>query len=284
MHPTDGPSPVHRLVVYYQTQCEGKDDKTSKYISPTPLIGLASHLIVGAFHLDGNIARMQGSGVKVLGMLGGAAQGSYRNLYDHFDDWYGRLSECIKEYKLDGIDLDIEETVVEEDKKTKEQKNKLFDLLKKFIPKLKADFGADFIITFAPVAYALKGGTDPFSQVKYSEIESNSFYSDFGVMSATNDYIEIVENNGWNPSRIVAGTITNSDHGGPFKPLDQVRTTVRKLLQKYGHRFGGLAAWEYSKSEPDPEEPWNWAATMKVTMDNWKEVLVKEIIVSSDDK
>ncbi|KIK53798.1 glycoside hydrolase family 18 protein, partial [Collybiopsis luxurians FD-317 M1] len=184
-------------------------------------------------------------------------------------------------YKLDGIDLDIEEKV-------------LFDLLKKFIPKLKADFGAGFIITFAPVARALKGGTDTYSQVRYSDIESNfgdqidwynvQFYSGFGVMSATDNYIEIVENNGWNPSRIVAGTITNSNHGGPFKPLDQVRTTVRKLLQKYGHRFGGLAGWEYFKSMPDPEEPWNWAATMKVTMDNWKDVLVKGIIISSDDK
>jgi hypothetical protein len=111
-------SPVHRVVVYYQTQY----DKNKKYISPTPLIPVATHLIIAAFHLnDGkddksaktvtvnnvspddssltqmwiDVARMQGSGVKVMGMLGGASEGSYQHLHDDFNDYYAPLKTCI---------------------------------------------------------------------------------------------------------------------------------------------------------------------------------------------
>jgi len=105
------PSPGRRVVVYYQTQ-----DKNKKYVSPTPLISVATHLIIAAFHLNDNktihlnnlspddssfnqmwidVARMQGTGVKVMGMLGGAAGDSYSNLASKFDDYYKPLSSCI---------------------------------------------------------------------------------------------------------------------------------------------------------------------------------------------
>ena len=41
------PSPGRRVVVYYQTQYHNKN-----YVSPTPLIPVATHLIVAAFHLN----------------------------------------------------------------------------------------------------------------------------------------------------------------------------------------------------------------------------------------
>ncbi|KIK52935.1 glycoside hydrolase family 18 protein [Collybiopsis luxurians FD-317 M1] len=286
MRPPDGPSPVHRVVVYYQTQYQD-----NKYISPSPLISVASHLIIAAFHLNDDktihinndppddasfipmwrdVARMQGSGIKVMAMLGGACQGSYKNLSKDFDTYYGLLSSCITEYRLDGIDLDIEES-------------ESLDDLVKLIQNLRADFGTDFIITLAPVASALQGGTDSFSGFKYSDLESGygdqidwynvQFYSGFGTMSTTTDYTDIVQKCPLDPSRIVAGTLTNSDNGSGFVQLDDVKTTARKLLQQYGHRFGGLAGWEYHNSMPDSKERWTWAALMKVTMNNWKEVL-----------
>ena len=115
--PPSSCSPVHRVVVYYQTQYDG-----NKYISPTPLISVATHLVIAAFHLndgdkDGDpkkvtvndvspddssltqmwvdVARMQGSGVKVMCMLGGASEGSYKHLNDDFDDYYAPLKSCI---------------------------------------------------------------------------------------------------------------------------------------------------------------------------------------------
>ncbi|KIK52934.1 glycoside hydrolase family 18 protein, partial [Collybiopsis luxurians FD-317 M1] len=287
--PPASPSPVHRVVVYYQTQYEDK-----KYISPTPLISLASHLIISAFHLNDNktihlndvppddaslipmwrdIARMQGNGVKAMGMLGGAAKGSYKNLSKDFDTYYKLLSSCISNYRLDGIDLDIEESET------------LADVVK-LIQNLRADFGADFIITLAPVASALKGGPDPFSGFKYSDLEKGygnqidwynvQFYSGFGTMSNTTDYTDIVQKCPLDPSRIVAGTLTNSDDGSGFVPLDEIKTTVNKLLQMYGHQFGGVTGWEYYNSMPDLQDPWTWAAAMKAAMDNWKEVLAAQ--------
>ena len=110
-------SPFHRVVVYYQTQYVGK-----KYVSPTAMISAVTHLIIAAFHLNGNenddnpktvtvndlspddssltqmwidVARMQGSGVKVMGMLGGWGDGSFGHLRNDFDAFYAPLKSCI---------------------------------------------------------------------------------------------------------------------------------------------------------------------------------------------
>ena len=104
----------HRVVVYYQTQYVGK-----KYISPIPLISAASHVIIATIHLnngkDGkcmvsindvfpndpslnqmwiDVARMQGSGIKVMGMLGGALDKSFQYLHQDFDKYYAPLKSC----------------------------------------------------------------------------------------------------------------------------------------------------------------------------------------------
>ena len=41
-----------------------------------------------------DVARMQGSGVKVMGMLGGASDDSYSYLDGDFGDYYNLLSSC----------------------------------------------------------------------------------------------------------------------------------------------------------------------------------------------
>lgn len=90
-----------RLIVYHQTF----HDSAGNYHSLLPLLtnntGI-THVIVAAIHLNdgpgnitlndhkpdddrynqlwGEVKWLQGSGVKVLGMLGGAAQGSYERL------------------------------------------------------------------------------------------------------------------------------------------------------------------------------------------------------------
>lgn len=123
-----GTSPVHRVVVYYQTQY-----LNGNYISPTPLISVATHLIVAALHLNDDktihlnnvslddssltqmwrdVARMQGSGIKVMGLLGGSCQGSYKNLSDDFEDYYKLLwtsiTECVFLHPLRGLSNDTQ--------------------------------------------------------------------------------------------------------------------------------------------------------------------------------
>ncbi|EDR05811.1 glycoside hydrolase family 18 protein [Laccaria bicolor S238N-H82] len=295
MPPSTVPPALNRVVAYYQTQYNN-----NKYCSPTPLTPVVTHLIIAAFHLfadkDGtmlihlndvspedssftqmwtDVAQMQKSGVKVMGMLGGAGTGSYESLSKDFADYYHLLSTCITNHGLDGFDLDIEET-------------DSLDNVVKLIQQLRSDFGEDFIITLAPVASALKGGEDPFSGINYSDLEKNygdaidwynaQFYSGYGSMKDTTDYDAIVTGCPLDPSRLVAIILTNKDNGTGWVELDTVKSTVRKLLQqysgrKYAGRFGGIAGWEYFNSEPDLNEPWTWATVMKVAMVNWKEVL-----------
>jgi chitinase len=175
----------------------------------------------------------------------------------------------ISSHRLDGIDLDVE-------------KFESLGNIEKLIKQLRTDFGADFIITLAPVASALKGGGN-LSGFDYKTLEQDygdeinwynaQFYSGFGSMNDPTDYNEIVSDWLLDPSRLVAGTLSNKDNGDGWVKLDTVKSTVRQLMKKYGNRFGGIAAWEYYNSKPDTDEPWTWAAVMQVAMVNWKEVL-----------
>jgi len=278
---------VHRVVVYYQTQQDG-----DTYISPSSLTPFATHLIIAAFHLDDDktihlnnvspddavfdtmwteVTFMQLRGVKVMGMLGGAVP-AYFHLTSDFDDYYKLISSCIRTHNLDGLDLDVEEV-------------ENYDNIVKLIKQLRQDFGAKFIITLAPVASALWGGAN-ISGFDYSTLEKEhgkqigwynaQFYSGFASLESTDDYDKIIAN-GFPAGKVVAGSLTNP--GSDDNTFDEVKSTVKELVKKYGNRFGGVAAWEYFKSQPNPDEPWQWAQTMKMTMVDWKEVLKGPLVI-----
>jgi hypothetical protein len=88
-----------RLIVYHQTH----HDRTGKPISALPLIGSGvTHVYIAAIHLNDDpeaitlndhhpdherntqlwdeVKQLQGAGIQCLGMLGGAARGSYEKL------------------------------------------------------------------------------------------------------------------------------------------------------------------------------------------------------------
>jgi hypothetical protein len=80
-----------------------------------------------------------------MGMLGGAAKGSFTRLdLDDvtFETYYIPLRDLIRERGLDGLDLDVEERM------------SLAGVIR-LIDRLKSDFGSGFTITLAPVAAAL---------------------------------------------------------------------------------------------------------------------------------
>ena len=159
-----------RVIIYHQTHYT----RDGEYVSILPLLTEAisvvpvSHIILAAFHLNdppGNITLnddppdspkniplwdeilvLQDTGVKILGMLGGAAQGSFRRLdgYDIlFEEYYIPLRNMIRKHNLDGLDLDVEEDM------------SLGGIIR-LIGRLKDDFGEEFLITLAPVATALR--------------------------------------------------------------------------------------------------------------------------------
>ncbi|PIL33699.1 hypothetical protein GSI_04324 [Ganoderma sinense ZZ0214-1] len=283
---------ANRVVMYYQTQYHN-----GQYVSVLPLIGYVTHLLLAAFHLNmghtgldivhlndnipsssffdpmwPEIAQLQGNGTKVIGMLGGAAPGTYDCLVDSlFDTYYPPLRDVIAAYKLDGLDLDVEQSVSSA-------------TITRFIQQLKADFGEDFIITLAPVASALTEGGN-LSGFDYIDLEQNmgahiawynaQFYSGFGSFFPDDQYISIIDyEQGIDPARVTAIVLTNPANGGGYVSPDSVVTSIHNLMEKYGTAWGGVGGWEYFNSLPDSSQPWEWAVTMKDAMQVQTEKMV----------
>lgn len=281
-------SDLPKLVIYFQTT----HDVNGNPISMLPLIteqGIAlTHLIVCSFHLNaGSVIHlndyapdvphfytlwnetviMQQAGVKVMGMIGGAAAGSFSiGTLDGdngtFEYYYGQLHDVIQQYNLQGMDLDVEQSMSQSG-------------IDRLISRLYLDFGDDFIITLAPVASAMRDGAN-LSGFDYDTLAEEAvtatgasmidfyntqFYSGFGTMSSPADF-ETIVNHGWDPSLIVAGQLTNPSNGGGYTTIAALNQTVITLMELYG-TIGGIMGWEYFNSEPGEEAaPWEWAQEM----------------------
>jgi hypothetical protein len=208
------------------------------------------------------VATLQGYGVTARMMLGGAAQGSYADLFSHWHTFYPILRQTLARYKLNGIDLDVEETV------------KLRDI-KRLIDRLYADFGPGFLITLAPVSSALSGGSN-LSGFNYDHLYHSlegkkiawfdaQFYSGFGSLSSTRDYDNVIAH-GYPARLVVAGTIANPADGFGYLPIATITTTVKQLVAKYP-KFGGVFAWEYFNALPGgPTDPAKWAIIISKAM------------------
>ncbi|TQV91341.1 hypothetical protein V2A60_009011 [Cordyceps javanica] len=272
-----------RLVIYFQTT----HDQAGNPISMLPLInekGIAlTHLIVCSLHINKNseihlndyppgdphfytlwneTTHMKKAGVKVMGMIGGAAPGSFdSSTLDGdaatFEKYYSQVRDVITKFGLEGMDLDVEQPMSQSG-------------ISRLISRLRKDFGSGFIITLAPVASALRNGAN-LSGFNYKSLETSNgrdisfyngqFYSGFGTMARTDDYVKIVSN-GFAASKVLAGQLTSSDNGYGYIPYSQLNATIISLRNKYG-QIGGVMGWEYFNSEPGgTEEPWKWAQVM----------------------
>ena len=253
----------------------------------TDSIGV-THLIIAAIHLNdppGNItlnndapdhsrhdsvweevAIFQDLGVKVLGMLGGAAKGSFQRLDGSettFEAFYVPFREMIRRYKFDGLDLDVEEDMS-------------LGGIVRLIDRLRADFGTSFIITLAPVAFALQDKPH-LSGFDYGALETmrggsiawynTQFYNNWGCLETFADYDAILRR-GWKPEKIVVGVLTHPGSGHGFIRYGEMQRTVAALTQFYP-RFAGVMGWEFWNSKPgDEERPWEWAHGMSKTLRN----------------
>jgi hypothetical protein len=272
-----------RVIYYDQTIYHGTSSNPANYVSLAPLASSANlnpstqkpyvtDVIVGALHLgpqsDGTslhlndnplddaifdplwreTAALQDQGVNILAMLGGAARGSYANLFDANGDltsYYGVLEQALQDHHFNGIDLDIEESLS-------------LTNAEKLITQLRADFGSDFIITMAPVASALQGRTDPFSGFNYSTLYQDQganiswfnvqFYSGFGSLSSTTSYTAII-NAGFPANKVVGGMLGSTNDGSGFVNISTVQNTVKSLLASYPD-MGGVDCWEYYDASP----------------------------------
>ncbi|OAQ58373.1 endo-N-acetyl-beta-D-glucosaminidase precursor [Pochonia chlamydosporia 170] len=272
-----------RLIIYFQTT----HSANGKPISMLPLVnqkGIAlTHLIVCSLHVNegGQIHLndyppsnalfytlwnetqiMKNAGIKVMGMVGGAAPGSFSTgTLDGnpatFEKYYGQLRDVIRQYKLQGLDIDVEQPMSQAG-------------IQRLVARLHTDFGPDFIISLAPVASALSGGPN-LSGFDYKVLDSGEgskinfyngqFYSGFGSMSNPSLYNRIVAG-GFKASRVVAGQLTSPDNGSGYIPDSQLNATVISLRNQHG-QIGGVMGWEYFNSVPGKtSEPWKWAQIM----------------------
>lgn len=275
--------PLPRIVVYHQTV----NDPEAKPISVLPLIthpGVSvTHIIVAAIHINEDPSAItlndhhpsnprfltlwaelriaQASGVAVLGMLGGAAKGSYARLDRDeatFELYYSPVRDLIREKGLDGLDLDVEEEM------------SLAGVIR-LIDRLRADFGPDFIITLAPVAAALLDVKHNLSGFDYEALEvmrgkdiawyNAQFYCGWGDASNPVMY-EMCMAKGWRPEKVVMGLITTPKNGPGWVPWEILSTTLTFLKTQFVG-FGGVMGWEYFNSSPGgTEKPWEWALHM----------------------
>ena len=295
----DAQAADHRVVVYYQTTHFNGSETNN--VSLLPLVQesevAVTHVLIGAIHVtseeagwirlndytpDNEIfdhvwsdaAELQSRGVTVMAMVGGAAGDSWERLSgDSFEAHYAHLHDFIGTYNIQGLDLDVEQSMG------------LADMIN-LIDRLKADFGDDFIISLAPVASALTEGGGNLSGFDYFELEAQrgdsidfyngQFYFGWGDASSAADYEDIIDD-GFPAEKVVMGQLTNPSNGNGYVDLDTALPVIQELVGE-NPNFGGIAGWEYFNSLPGGEDnPQEWASWMADAMASGASAIQQEI-------
>ena len=256
--------------------------------------GYMTHVIVGLFHCDwrdrsigkpsGGCISLNGTylndptlqpiwetvkllrskKVKVIASFGGGGVGDFRHLLDPAQpEWYPLLRDALKAYGFDGLDMDIEEG----DSRIVNTSN-----VKRIIKMLRKDLGDGFILTSAPVASALTGGSNISPGIDYAKLIKNGwftwynlqFYNGFGDVLGgaygSPDYESVLEaNRDVSPRRFVVGVPTNPDSAGAnYHALSALAPKFEELARKYPH-FGGVYGWTYQEAQVEGRlDPVGW--------------------------
>ena len=186
-----------------------------------------------------DIEKAKSLGIKIIIMLGGAG-GAYTDLFSNFDVYYKFLKDFIQDKRdvIDGIDLDIEEYV---------ELSKIENLIKL----IKKDFGQDFIISMAPVQYAIETDNPGMGGFVYKTLyKSCGELIDYFNVQCYENYTllayENMLNNDYPKDKIIMGSISCQD-------INQNLETIKSIVKKYPD-FLGVFNWEYFDSPPKPEE------------------------------
>ena len=284
----DRSTKLPRIVCYHQTHYHH-----GTFVSILPLIKTeATHVVIAAIHINSResitlnddpyqspknvplwseVHTLQQEGFKVLGMLGGAAQGTFIKLdgnIESFEAYYSLLYQMVSWTGLDGLDIDVEEAM------------SIAGIIR-LIHRLKLDFGQDFLITLPPIATAMVNQQN-LSGFDYEVLEKAfaanvawynvQFYNGWGSMKTTKDYERIIAR-GWPASKVVVGLVTNPENGTGWVPDKLLRGTLTALRMKYPD-FGGVMGWEYFNSMTEEDghgNPWCWAQFMGKTLRDSRE-------------
>ena len=243
---------THKVLVYYQTLTSLKPILTKK--TPVTDIHLSSiHFGVDKnkkpyIHLNNEspysstfdtvwkeLASAQKLGIQIRLMIGGAG-GGYSTLFSNFELYYSFLSDLLRNKScISGVDLDIEEECSLDD-------------VKLLIRSLKEEFGHNLTLSMAPIQASLESDEPGMGGWSYKDLIQSpegkcidyfnvQFYSDFSF----NAYQNIVKN-GYLPEMVVMGAMAGE------KDDDE----IKKCVENYSSRFGGVYVWEYCFAKPSP--------------------------------
>ncbi|KJY01838.1 hypothetical protein TI39_contig278g00052 [Zymoseptoria brevis] len=274
IEPRQAASSFSRSVMYVQTF----RTTSGGQFSLLPLVNQSTavtHVYLAAFHINSapgdinlndnppsdaiystvwqEVAQLQARGVKVMMMLGGAAPGCYPRLCSGTNgavnnDFYAPLLAIIKKYKIQGLDLDIEERVP-------------LSCPLNLLRRLNSDLGPSFILTMAPVASDLQPYELGLGGFSYSALDRQAtssakpngklvnwfnaqFYNGWGDASSSAGYNKIIQN-GYSPSRVTIGLLANRNDGGSGHfSAGAYQRTLNTLRSTYSN-FGSAAGWEY---------------------------------------
>ncbi|PQE25180.1 chitinase 3 protein [Rutstroemia sp. NJR-2017a BVV2] len=249
-------------------------------IRPTHIILASLHIMEKPGHINLNdfspddpmydqiwmeVKILQAAGIKVMAMIGGAANGTWPYLSGTDEEalkyYTPLLNNVIRKHNLDGLDIDIEQA---QDINTP----------LRLIQQLYVDMGPCFTITMAPVASALMSSQkDGLSGFSYQELDSlavrpdgrtpivsfynGQFYNGWGNANSTDSYDRIIKA-GWDPSRVVMGVSANQNDANGWVPIKTLQKSIKDLMKKYpsfgalrkaGLPSNALAGFDYSSND-----------------------------------
>ena len=193
-------------------------------------------------------AQLQAGGINVLASFGGYSPDMFLLLEYNFDFYYPILRDFLKQYKLSGVDFDIEpSTGTLTSYATGES-------IVKLLKAIRNDFGPDFLVTLAPVADDLTNVQAFYSGFNYQLLDAAAvddngdkiidffnaqFYSGYGYCNTTETYDQAVAA-GFAPERIVMLVPADSNDADPFCDISTLEGVATKLARNYSTSFGGM--------------------------------------------
>ena len=249
-------SPSRKLIYYYQSFSELSVLRQQQFknlylyisslhfgtdISNKPYLHLNDSTPQSQYQLWKDIEITSQQGAHILVMLGGAG-GAYATLFQDFETYYSLLYKFLKQYTyIEGIDLDVEEYVG-------------LEPIQKLITRIRNDFGKEFIITMAPVAYSMTSDGDGMGGFCYKDLyhsHQGSSINWFNVQCYGcydyETYQQIIKN-GYPSGKIVMGML--GDNYDPSNFPDAL-TQLEKVLKSYP-TMGGSVLWEYGDTTISP--------------------------------
>jgi hypothetical protein len=240
---------THVLIGLFHLGYDNESRKTGPYIHLNNL-NVTDQSYCDLYLWD-KIKILQDMGVKVLASLGGGGVGDYTNLFNAYDKFYPLLKNMLKDYKFDGIDLDIEES---NDVVSTSNITRLVNDLKRDIPN-----GSDshrFTFTSTPVASALldqryseSPNVNYLALIDIFNFYILQFYNGFGDFLKYQDFNDSFKRtfNKPVPKFFVAGILTNSLNGSEgYYPLSTVETQINQIC--FLDSFGGICGWNYQNA------------------------------------